>query len=165
MRGPELLDTARALATRNKKRPRQPDLRRAQSTIYYAMFHALARQCADGLIGVSKNSHSKPAWRQVYRALDHGPAKTACADQKTVSKFPTGIQKFATVFREMQEKRNNADYDPQCTLKRSEVLNDIETADTTIKGFASASAKDKTAFCAFVLFRRRAALPPTINAE
>ncbi len=49
--------------------------RRAVSTAYYAVFHALARLCADELIG--KNGRSSRDYERVYRALDHGPLKSA----------------------------------------------------------------------------------------
>jgi hypothetical protein len=73
----DLIVTARRLARANPNRPRQADLRRAVSTAYYAVFHALARQCADRFVGTGHN-RSRPAWQQVYRALDHGFAKNAC---------------------------------------------------------------------------------------
>ena len=80
-------------------------LGRAMSTAYYAAFHFIARSSADLLIGKNRNGRSKHAWRQVYRALDHGPAKNACADAAVVARFPAAIQDFANLFKEMQEKR------------------------------------------------------------
>lgn len=154
MRAADLIVTAKSLATKNQKRPRQPDLRRALSTAYYALFHFLARSCADYMIGGTKKTHSKPAWRQVYRALEHGSAKNACTDGQ-IKKFPREIQDFANVFKDKQEKRHEADYDPFCALKRSEVLNHIETVEEAISLFDKAMTKDKIAFCALVLFKKR----------
>jgi hypothetical protein len=116
------------------------------------MFHFLAQHCADAMIGANSRTRSNPAWRQVYRALDHGPAKKA-NDQRTINKFPIELQNFASLFAAMQEKRHLADYDPACQLKRSGVLNDINAADAAMKDFEKTPAKDKTAFCALVLFR------------
>src|SRR5437016_12616823 len=56
-------------------RPRQAYLRRSLSTTYYALFHALAKMCADELIGVTQSGSE--AWVRVYRALEHGFAKNA----------------------------------------------------------------------------------------
>ena len=40
--------------------PKQSDLKRAQSTAYNAMFHALCRNCADTVVGKTKaNEHGK----------------------------------------------------------------------------------------------------------
>lgn len=67
----DLLETARKLANANQRRPKQADLRRAVSTAYYAVFHALAHECADRFIGTG-DQRSEAAWTQVYRALEHG---------------------------------------------------------------------------------------------
>ena len=52
-----LIRIARYLASTgtgvNAGRPNQADLRRAVSTTYYALFHALARCCANTLIGAT----------------------------------------------------------------------------------------------------------------
>lgn len=74
-------------------KPRQSDLKRALSTAYYALFHTLARECADRLIGTHSPQRSA-AWKQVYRALDHGFAKQACSQAKKLG-FPSDIVHFA----------------------------------------------------------------------
>ena len=58
--------------------PRQSDLKRAQSTACYAMFHALCRNCADTVVGKTKANRSQRAWIQAYRAMDHKHAKKQC---------------------------------------------------------------------------------------
>ena len=74
MRAPDFIETARHL-TSSTGRPRQTDLRRAVSTTYYALFHCLAACYADTIVGGPGAKRSKPAWRQAYRALNHGSAK------------------------------------------------------------------------------------------
>jgi len=49
----DLLDTAHDLVSARSGRPKQGHLRRSVSSAYYAMFHALARCCADLSIGGS----------------------------------------------------------------------------------------------------------------
>ena len=44
-----MIVTARKLASASLKKPRQADLRRAISTAYYALFHAMAKDAADML--------------------------------------------------------------------------------------------------------------------
>ena len=66
--------TALLLARAGSKRPRQSDLKRAISTAYYALHHALAREAADLLVGKGV-SRSTDAWVQVHRSLEHGFAK------------------------------------------------------------------------------------------
>ncbi len=54
----DLLETAARLLSlrRLRGRPKQADLRRAISTAYYAVFHALCRMCADSLTGKGKKT-------------------------------------------------------------------------------------------------------------
>jgi uncharacterized protein (UPF0332 family) len=109
--------TAHDLVNLRSGRPKQGHLRRSISSAYYAMFHALARCCADLLIGGPGSKRSKPAWSQVYRALDHGTAKSACANETMIAKFPREIQEFSRAFVELQLKRHEADMTQmqQCT--------------------------------------------------
>ncbi|MBC6428578.1 MAG: hypothetical protein GDA55_05055 [Cellvibrionales bacterium] len=98
------LTAARRLAdSEGPGRPRQVDLRRAVSTTYYALFHTVCRSAADLLIGANPASRSNPAWRQMYRAINHGPAKIACSRQK-IKEFPQSIQGFAAAFVDAQDK-------------------------------------------------------------
>jgi hypothetical protein len=73
----QLLGTARRLAKASVGRPRQSDLKRAISTAYCALFHEVARNGADRLVGTGQDPADK-AWRHTYRALNHGDARNAC---------------------------------------------------------------------------------------
>ena len=55
----ELIPTARRLANVNVRRPRQADLKSAVSTAYYALFHTLAKECADRLQNLIMSGHKK----------------------------------------------------------------------------------------------------------
>ena len=138
-----------------RTKPSQANLRRAVSSAYYALFHCLARSGTDLLVGGAGAERSKPAWRQVYRALDHGTAKAACGDGRLLSRFPKPIEDFGNVFLTLQKKRHSADYDPFVRLTRSDVLQDIATAEQAIRGFSAAALKDRRAFCTLVLFKKR----------
>jgi uncharacterized protein (UPF0332 family) len=151
----DFLEAALDLANSSKGKPKQAHLRRAVSTTYYAMFHALARCCADLFIGGTGSGRSKEAWRQVYRALDHGFAKSACTNKATLSQFPKEIQDFANLFVQMQLKRHDADYNPDGTVFKSAVLTDVSTVEAAIDGFNKAPLKDRRAFAAFVLVKQR----------
>lgn len=149
----DLLHVAEDLANANRKKPKQAHLLRAVSTIYYAMFHALARCCADMMVGTASAERSKPAWQQVYRALEHGAAKNACKDKMRIAKFPIAVQDFADTFIALQTKRHKADYDPQEKTYKSAVLSDIRQAKAVIDGFENAPVKDRRAFAVLVLFK------------
>ena len=129
--------------------------RRASSGAYYALFHCLARECADLLIGGNSAERSKEAWRQVYRALEHVPCKERCKKKAMIKLFPKGVEDFANAFITLQDKRHLADYDPFAIFVKSSVHADIELAQQAIAGFQAESTKDRRAFCAYVLFKRR----------
>jgi uncharacterized protein (UPF0332 family) len=150
----DLIVTARRLARANPSRPRQADLRRAVSTAYYAVFHALARQCAERFVGTGQN-RSRPAWQQVYRALDHGFVKNACFQAANLG-FPTDIVTFADIFARLQDERHRADYDPETRYTRADVQALISMADQAVSALSSAPKDDRTAFAALVLLKKRA---------
>ena len=75
----DLISSARKLLGEGQVGPpKQSDLKRALSTAYFAMFHALCRNCADTLVGKVKARRSQGAWIQAYRAMDLGRARTRC---------------------------------------------------------------------------------------
>ncbi len=60
-----MIVTARKLANASPKKPRQADLKRAISTAYYALFHAMAKDASDMLVGVGLNRPDR-AWTHTY---------------------------------------------------------------------------------------------------
>ncbi len=151
----DLLKTAWDLVKASNSRPRQANLLRATSTIYYAVFHTLARCSADVLIGGTGAERSGRAWNQVYRALEHSAAKKRCQNSDIISKFPAEIQDFANLFAAMQSKRHLADYDPATKLDKSTVVTDLLAAEKVIEDFLAAPIKDRRTFSAYVLFKTR----------
>ncbi len=142
----------------DRGRPRQADLRRAVSCTYYALFHALARCGADLLVGSGASIRKSQAWRQTYRALDHGRAKRHCAEgryKRVRQQFPQAIQVFADHFAKMQNQRHQADYDPLATFSRSEVQFWIRETKQVLAGFRKTGRRDQRAFAVFVLFNLR----------
>jgi uncharacterized protein (UPF0332 family) len=148
-----MLSTARRLAVASRSKPRQSDLRRAVSSAYYALFHAIAKDVADVLVGVG---HDRPdnAWRQAYRALDHGPAKTACEQLRSLN-FPPRLQDCGDAFVEFQLARHRADYDPAHRLQRAEALAAVARAEEAIGQLKSCRRKDRKAFAVLLLLKRR----------
>ena len=136
-------------------RPRQDELCRAVSCAYYAMFHALAVCCADMLVGATRARRRQEAWRQTYRALEHGHAKNQCSNRRVLSGFPTEIQEFGELYIQMQRRRHDADYDPDAHFSRSDVVQFIYDTENAIAGFETVDARDRRAFAVFVLLRNR----------
>ena len=160
MTATDYIATARDLAGANSAaKPRETNLRRAVSTTYYAIFHCMAAFGADLLAGDSSADRNNSAWRQAYRALDHGNAKTRC-ESAEIARFPVAIRNLAKSFIAMQKKRHYADYDPATTyngksVTKSAVVQDIRNAETVIRHVGSVSKKDLRAFAIFVLLKHR----------
>ena len=70
-------------------------------------------------------------------------------------RFPPEIRQFAAVFVAMQRERQDADYDPDITFSRSQVIRFINRVSDTIAGFNAADRGQRRAFSLYVLFRRR----------
>jgi uncharacterized protein (UPF0332 family) len=149
----DLLVTARRLAKASPKKPRQADLKRAVSTAYYALFHAMAKNAADMVAGTGANKAEK-AWAQVYRAMDHGFAKNACKEVAKLG-FPSAIVTCADEFVTLQEARHRADYDPVHRLTRAEALTLVARAEAAIKLLKAATLKDRRAFAVQLLLKKR----------
>ena len=152
----DFIATARDLVQANTRgRPRETNLRRAVSTTYYALFHGLAECCADMLVGGPGANRSQPAWRQAYRALQHGDVRKRCERQTIIKEFPTEIRTFANLFVLMQKERHRADYDPEGVFAKDEVLQNVAEAERRLSIFTKAPAKDRRAFAVYVLFPMR----------
>jgi hypothetical protein len=144
----DFLGTARALLTGGRGAPRQANLRKAYSALYYALFHTLCTTCAGMLVSRS----TRRAWIQVYRAVEHRAAKDNCKRLKGMG-FPAEVEDFADVFVQMQNKRHDADYDPHARSSKSAIETDVETAAATIAGFRAIAARHRRAFAAYILIR------------
>lgn len=152
----DLIAAARDLvAAGDRGRPREANLRRAVSTAYYAMFHCLAVCCADMLVGGVGSGRSEPAWRQVYRALEHGAARQRCNRTAIIQKFPEEVRDFAEKFAIMQQKRHQADYAPEADVDKAAVLQDINDVAEAIAKFQRVPVKDRRAFAVYLLLPLR----------
>jgi uncharacterized protein (UPF0332 family) len=149
----ELLATARRLAAPSRSRPRQADLKRAISTAYYALFHAIARSNADRFVGVGTNRADRP-WNQTYRALDHNAAFKACGNLAGPH-FSPGLIQLGVAFRTLQEQRHKADYDPHHRVSLQDALASIATAEAGLSALKAATNKERTALAAHLLFKTR----------
>ena len=153
MNSHDLIETARGLTELSPRRPTQANLRRAVSTAYYAVFHGLAGAAADLLIG--KKSRGRPAWHQVYRALEHTSARSACRNMRVMRGFPLEIQGFADTFVALQKARQRADYALDGRYYKLDVLAEIDAAETAIARLEGAEDQHRRSFAAHVLFKRR----------
>ena len=136
-----------------KQRPRQANLKRAISSLYYAMFHELCQNCANSFIGPSRKG--KPAWVQAYRSVDHGFAKNQFMNAEIMEEFPQEIQNFAELFRSLQKRRHQADYNPQSRFTKNDILSEKTKTQLALKTFRSSLPTDRRAFAVWTSFRPR----------
>ena len=143
------LTTARRLIPQGQK-PAQALLRRSVSSSYYAMFHALARMCADSLVGTQQAKRSNKAWVEVYRGLAHGSCLKACKKASSVN-FPPEVKSFTDAFQQLLRERERADYDPTARFSREDALKTLGLAEEAVAALKTVQMLDRRAFAAWVL--------------
>ena len=152
-----LMDTARQLAgqtqPRQPGRPRQEPLKRAVSSAYYAMFHALCHSNADAIVGRRSDPIGRLAWTRTYRALDHRQAKNRLTQARR--DLRPQARNFAERFGYMQEQRHAADYNPHRIFTREEVLYLLDAADTATQEYMQMPRNERRAIAAVVLLQER----------
>ena len=148
-----MIVTALKLANASPNKPRQADLKRAISTAYYALFHAMAKDAADMLVGVGPTRPDR-AWAHAYRALQHGDARLACEGVRNIN-FPSTIKTCADAFVALQQKRHDADYDPDHRALREDALSAIKLAEDAIRDLKASAKRDRRAFAVQILMKKR----------
>lgn len=133
--------------------PSQDSLRRAISTAYYAMFHALARSNADCLAGTPHDPLTEHAWSRIYRGLNHNTARRNLLQDRSL--FSLHVQQFADVFAQLQDQRHRADYDPDRSFSRPQALYWIERAESAIDNFMRTDADERKIVAIQSLIGRR----------
>lgn len=144
---------------------RQVDLRRAASSAYYGLFHAVMAAAADEFVGRSKRASME--YGLIYRSIDHRSLRELCAEvAKPVRSaryrryepeggFGPELKAFAVALGELQRGRYEADYDPTIRLKRSDALAAVLTARSACQRLRDTSPEVRRIFLALLLFPPR----------
>ena len=161
-----LLDQAHRLtAPAGQGAPRQTDLRRAISSAYYGVFHAVVAAAADDFAGRTKRD--TPRYALVYRSIQHKALQNLCKDivkpklpakyQDHVPKggFGTDLQAFANTVVELQEKRHKADYDPLYRVSISDAVLAVASGRPALSLLTTANRTRRKAFLSLVVFSPR----------
>ena len=145
----ELIRASRLLAA---GQPSQEALRRAISTAYYAMFHALAASNANLIVGpLTPNNESD--WITTYRSLRHYRAENPLHGWPHLFSLP--IQNFAFVIGTTKRWREDADYNPAATFVEDEVITWLDRAEQAIINFNAASPQERAMVAIATLAGRR----------
>jgi uncharacterized protein (UPF0332 family) len=128
--------------------------RRCVSTAYYAVFHALAGCCADVVLPEADKLSDE--YERVYRALDHGPLRTAFAN-KPLKDLPKLNEIGGHVVR-LQSERHRADYFPDRKLfTQYQCAELIHTARVVVELLDSLTQQERRTLAVSLLFRNRLA--------
>ncbi len=146
-------------------RPRQVDIRRAISSAYYSVFHALLTAMADEFIGVA--NRSSKLYGLIYRSVEHRWLRDLCADlgkpsppAKYSDYLPAGgigtdLVTLATAIVDLQERRHAADYNPMLVFAASDAKFAIATARAALTLMARAPADSRKIFLTLLAFPPR----------
>ena len=128
MTADDLLDVAADLVRRETGRPRQASLKRAASTAYYALFHALAHECVSQTVGWRfRSPDDRNAVTPIYRAVDHGAARTVFRRVVSDATSSSDLRTLAQAFVDMQAARIRTDPKPAFYREDAAPLVDLAT--------------------------------------
>ncbi len=145
--------------------PEPESVRRAVSTVYYAVFHFIAQAAADCFVGAANRQTARYAL--IYRSFDHRYMKATCLalrastlneklrnslGRTTVSR---SIVNFPTIFPDLQQARHTADYHPTDIFNASNVLSLAESAETAIAALDDADPDERADVLALLMLRPR----------
>ncbi|MDE2683943.1 MAG: hypothetical protein OXI54_07330 [Chloroflexota bacterium] len=135
----ELINASRLLVS---GQPTQAALRRAVSTAYYAMFHALAASNADLIVG-PRTPANESRWIATYRSLRHFRAENPLHGWAHF--FSSPVQNFAYVIGIIKKEREQADYNPGATVTfaQNQVITWIDAAEQATIDFNTASSQER----------------------
>jgi hypothetical protein len=136
-----------------QSRPRSATFRRrAISSAYYAVFHALAQMCSDAFL---PDSRSDEEVLRIYRALDHGQLRTALIHNSIKNHGLFG--RIATSVVELQQERHKADYLPPDVglfpLEDARAL--VERAKLVVSEIRNMDAGHRRLLATHILFKER----------
>ena len=141
----QLLAQARHLATMDKTRPSQANLRRAISATYYGLFHFLIAESTGLLIGTT--AERLDLRQMTSRAFQHrtmfeasvafsgGTMPQSLRAYPSVGPVPTEVKDIADWFSWCQGQRHKADYDLAARFERAEVIKLADEVEQAIAAF------------------------------
>lgn len=130
----QLVACAKARLT-DKGTVSEGNLRRAQSDLYYALFHAICDAASETLISGQVSHEQAVTYSVIYRSHDHACIERKCKALRNEEKWAKSLKRFATLFFELKNKRERADYYPLAQFKKSEILNDYRQVKDVISDF------------------------------
>jgi hypothetical protein len=137
-------------------------LRRAISTAYYALFHAILTDVADQLVG--KGQRDTPQYALVYRSVQHRDLTDLCKNivkatspDKYKPYVPRGgfgpdLLAVAKTLTDLQGKRHSADYDPRYRVTASDASLTLQAGRAALAHWRKVSASHRRLFILMLTF-------------
>jgi hypothetical protein len=130
--------------------------RRAMSTAYYAVFHALASSCASILLpSIYGNSE---IYERVYRSLDHGPLKNAFMAKEGPLQGRQNLRNIGDFVIQLQSERHRADYlPPRKGIFSARIAKELvdDQARKAVREIELLNNEDRIALATSLLFKSR----------
>jgi uncharacterized protein (UPF0332 family) len=149
----DLLEQAKHLARRERKRPRQASLRRAVSTAYYSLFHLLIGEASSNW----KIAGQRSRFARIFEHSRMNSASVRAANSAFAGENPSAVvhlQNVARVFTQLYEERRIADYDNAKQWSRSEALTQIELVEQAFASWGAIRSKEIANEYLFSLFAK-----------
>ena len=123
---------------------------RAVSTAYYAVFHALARNNADNIIGAPTNPAMASAWVDTYRGVRHGRAANRLL--RHMFTLDRNGRDFSGHFIRLKTARETADYNPNAVFNLTSAGQWLKRAIAALNNLDAMSPFDKRTITNIVLY-------------
>lgn len=145
----DLIALALELAERDDGPPREVSIRKAISTAYYALFHALLETFADQVAG--REARQEEAYASIYRFPEHGALLKRLFDVDDHE-----VRTIGATLKTLQELRMKADYDPApFGMGKSEAKERVQHAETAALAVRALGPKQRLAVTVAVLSSKR----------
>ena len=125
-------------------------IHRAVSTAYYAVFHALARNNADNIIGPPANPAMALDWVDAYRRMRHGYA--ANQHQQYMFTLDRNGRDFSDHFINLKNARETADYNPNVFFNLTSASHWLNRAIAALNNLDAMRPTDKRTITNIVLY-------------
>jgi len=162
----DLLLQAETLLRADPRKPKQANLRRAVSSVYYGLFHVLIEEATALVVGTSHNA--QPLRQLVGRGFTHTDRKEASTEfgkptpRDLLKPFWTlyfvpscaPLQRVALLFVELQQERHRADYDLSRPFTQGEAEVLVQNARAAVAAWQNLkkNSPDIARFYALTLF-------------
>ncbi len=145
----DLLIQARMLATIDRRRPKQVNLRRAISNAYYALFHLLTTDAARLFVRDDPAAASRIARtlshadvRNVSLEFSRGQLPKSMRSIEEPFEISPQLRSVSDAVTRLQQARHRADCDLDKTFTRPTAIGFIEEAETAFAHWASVKSAD-----------------------